>query len=1210
MQQRINYVTGGAVQAADGIYLTRAADEHLLSACLSGSFAYVLTSRQLGKSSMMVHAAEELEREGLAPVIVDLQEIGVTNDADMWYRSFLFEVQEQLHLKINVAEWWEARKAFTYTHRFTSFFQEIVQHVKLPIIIFVDEIDTTLSLDFTDDFFAALRSMYLGRASKERLRNLSFVLIGAASPADLIKDPERTPFNIGGHQIDLHDFTAEEALPLTSGLGAANGHSMQVLDVVLYWTAGHPFLTLRVFKSLVERPPTDWSMAQITNRIADLFFSQEARADSNLQFVRDMFLKRERQPYLGFGNELLTLYRKVHSGEDCPDDGRSRVVNWLKLSGIVIERDGYLRVRNRIYEQVFTAEWAHSNLRINWPKRLAQYAAAALAALILIAASLGPYAWVQKGRAERNQAAAEEARGTAEKRAAEAETARREALTAQQNAIAARNDEANQRRIAQEQAKLAKAAEEEARRQRDVTALLEEKASSSAAAAQASLVQQTRPDQIIRSVSLSIEALKRAVAQEDSVNAAIVLRRDLSLLRNEVWRENQPGIISAVASPSGDILVTATERGILSVRNVEDGRLVRQSSAGAPIAAIDLSADGKRLVTGLWNGSILLWGTSTWKSSTLERQGGRPYSVRFSPDGRFVLSLTAGPSITINGRSLSGQSVPETIVRDATSGRVLIHVPVPGPAAFSPRGDRLAVVGEGGDVDLWDITAMKRVTAFRGSETAPARPTGGQSRSRGHRFGAVAFSPDGNLILSSGSDGRVYVWDVHTHSPVTVLNHPEGVSGGLFLSKENDADTPSGTTPRLVRVVTVCGDGAIRTWALPGGELLFTAQHQNWIESVQASPDEQLLVSSSWDSTARVWNANSGEAVATLPHENRVSAAIIIPRSRILTISRGGDIRLWRSTLATQQAPRITGLGELGEAGLYALQYNNERWQVVSRRDSAVVGLVELSKDFNVIASSPTGNSRLLANKRGELRLWNGESGQLTMLPSAQPKVQAAFDRSGRRLLVASGRSASLWESGHTHPSVTVISQEDIGAVSLSPSLIIVGSGNMTLLFNALTGALVRKLSTGIAERLLVDDSGSRVAIARTDDTVHVWNLDTGQALGRVGAGDTISDMAFSASGREIATAVTGADVRIWDTETGHLLAVLPVKRQILRQVRFVDNDRRILVSSGESSSLWYWRSADLITEACSLLPFQMDAEEWANYFPNQPYSPACSTSK
>ncbi|MGA1411065.1 MAG: hypothetical protein ACO37W_15165, partial [Prochlorotrichaceae cyanobacterium] len=54
---KVTFTTGGTVQAGGGVYLKRSSDKKLLQACQAGVFTYVLTSRQMGKSSLMTHAA-------------------------------------------------------------------------------------------------------------------------------------------------------------------------------------------------------------------------------------------------------------------------------------------------------------------------------------------------------------------------------------------------------------------------------------------------------------------------------------------------------------------------------------------------------------------------------------------------------------------------------------------------------------------------------------------------------------------------------------------------------------------------------------------------------------------------------------------------------------------------------------------------------------------------------------------------------------------------------------------------------------------------------------------------------------------------------------------------------------------------------------------------------------------------------------------------
>jgi len=59
------YSSGGTVQASGGTYIPRPADDELLRLCLDGVYAHVLTSRQMGKSSLRVAVTERLRAEGV-----------------------------------------------------------------------------------------------------------------------------------------------------------------------------------------------------------------------------------------------------------------------------------------------------------------------------------------------------------------------------------------------------------------------------------------------------------------------------------------------------------------------------------------------------------------------------------------------------------------------------------------------------------------------------------------------------------------------------------------------------------------------------------------------------------------------------------------------------------------------------------------------------------------------------------------------------------------------------------------------------------------------------------------------------------------------------------------------------------------------------------------------------------------------------------------
>jgi hypothetical protein len=387
----VRYVAGGTVQAGQGVYIERPTDATLLHLCREGAFAYVLTSRQMGKSSLMVRTAERLLEEGIRPVIIDLTELGATATAEQWYRGILEKLADQLDLTGSVARWWEDNRQQSVVQRFNGYLTAVMlRQVGHRIVVFIDEIDTTLRLDFSDDFFASIRYLYNARANSSDLARLSFVLLGVASPGDLMKDPERTPFNVG-ERVNLNDFTEDEAV--------RDLHlDRSLVQLVFHYTNGHPYLTLRVFKSLAEEPLE----GGIENRIATLFFGQRAEKDSNLQFVSDMLTKRAPDR-----EAVLSRYRDVRRGLRVPDREADPVCTWLRLSGIVRAQDGRLRVRNLIYQTVFNSAWIRKNRKVNWARKAAQVASFAVGLLILVGAILAPFAIVQKNRAIKARADAE-----------------------------------------------------------------------------------------------------------------------------------------------------------------------------------------------------------------------------------------------------------------------------------------------------------------------------------------------------------------------------------------------------------------------------------------------------------------------------------------------------------------------------------------------------------------------------------------------------------------------------------------------------------------------------------------------------------------------------------------------------------------------------------------------------------------------------------
>ena len=70
------YITGGTLRYDAPCYVERQADKDLFAGLVQGEYCYVLTSRQMGKSSLMVHTANRLRQQGIHVANWDLTAIG------------------------------------------------------------------------------------------------------------------------------------------------------------------------------------------------------------------------------------------------------------------------------------------------------------------------------------------------------------------------------------------------------------------------------------------------------------------------------------------------------------------------------------------------------------------------------------------------------------------------------------------------------------------------------------------------------------------------------------------------------------------------------------------------------------------------------------------------------------------------------------------------------------------------------------------------------------------------------------------------------------------------------------------------------------------------------------------------------------------------------------------------------------------------------
>ncbi|KAH8796272.1 WD40-repeat-containing domain protein [Flagelloscypha sp. PMI_526] len=433
---------------------------------------------------------------------------------------------------------------------------------------------------------------------------------------------------------------------------------------------------------------------------------------------------------------------------------------------------------------------------------------------------------------------------------------------------------------------------------------------------------------------------------------------------------------------------------------------------------------------------------------------------------------------------------------------------------------------------------------------------------------SVAFSPDGQRIVSGSSDKTLRLWDATTGA----------VIGEPLLGS---------------------GDNTLRLWDATTGEVIGEPLlgHSDYVWSVAFSPDGFRIVSGSSDETLRLWDGTTGAVIGEplRGHSDDVMSVAFSPDScRIVSGSKDKTLRLWDAKTGLIIGEPLCGHSN----AVRSVAFSPDGQCIVSGSDDKTLRLWDLKTGITIgdplrghsdtvtsVAFSPDGQRIVSGSKDETIRLWDsttrstiGEAFHghsdyvwtVALSSDGQRMVSGSADETLRLWDASAGAAIGGSFQGHS---------SSVWSFAFSPDgqRIVSGSEDKTLrLWDAVSGAVIGEPFYGHSKTVwsvAFSPDGQCIVSGSKDETLRLWDATTSAAIGRPFHGHTSSiwSVAFSPDGKRIVSGSKDETLRLWDAETGAVLCEpLRGHSDSVISVAFSPDGQRIVSGSADHTlRLW-----------------------------------------
>ena len=462
------------------------------------------------------------------------------------------------------------------------------------------------------------------------------------------------------------------------------------------------------------------------------------------------------------------------------------------------------------------------------------------------------------------------------------------------------------------------------------------------------------------------------------------------------------------------------------------------------------------------------------------------------------------------------------------------------------------------------------------------------------KVNTVAYSPDGNLILTGSSDRTLRLWNSqgkpigkllqgHADAVTTAVFSPDGQliasgsrdktiklwdrSGNLIKSFDSGQDGITAIAFNPVPLPKLWGsggiiasssdDGTIRLWDTQGNPIgqPFIG-HKDGITAIAFSPvppslggsgGEGLIASASKDRTVRVWDLQGNQVIPPWrKHQDLVNAVAFSPDGKL--IASGGDdekIRLWdlQGNIVAEPFSGHVGI-------IWSLAFSKDGKTIVSASSDRTIRFWDLQGNevkpplrghlglINSVAINSDLSQVVSSSSDNTVRLWNVDDNPISqVLRGHEGHVKSVVVSSEGKRIISAGQDSTvrLWDSSGNLVDTLVGHQNVVDTVAISQDnrLIVSGSRDQTIRLWDIQGNSIGQPLVGHQDKITSMAINDNLIVSGSEDrTIRLWDKSGNLLDTLTGHEAGVTSVDLSPDGSKLVSASRDRTIRLWDLES------------------------------------------------------------------------------